>query len=578
MQRVKIKCDDAIINLPIDPDTSASDLLYAAAQSLQRPVKPETSILLESFTKLGLERPLRKYEHIRDVMNSWDRDTQNGLILVPSATDGNDSDLEANCVPRDQPPDTSVYLYYSQKPGSWDKRWATLRSDGQILVAKKADSKERDINKICHLSDFDIYSPTKGQMKKIRPPKKQCFAIKSQQRSSMFLSTANFVHFFATDDKQVADQWYKAVQEWRSWYLVNKVGALQKTVHPTSHPIQGGPRRAPSKKGSLGGRRPSIDVKNPSHERGHSSTNMVPGQSTQTAHARNLSRREKKPPPLSFPTTLEAEPARTSVDEARRSKEPTFAPTGLLGRTYSQRQQLQREREIAGKQETPFTSGPSLLHGGVPPSDGPPLQAAPHHDRSISIRSRHEAPSGLKRNSSQRHPSKPLLDFSSPQHQEVPQHARKGRGLTPAQLPSGGLIDVATSPEVAIAIPPASTWRRPETRDSSAGVPGQFRSNTMSRSQSNPFADGGSGGDEAFTGLLARAGPSQGGSGRGKGVMTGDRHASGPMLNMSEPSQYAPGSLLDRVERQSGTEHGPIIDREKRTEMQVDVGEGLRRS
>ena len=33
----------------------------------------------------------------------------------------------------------------------------------------------------------------------------------------------------------------------------------------------------------------------------------------------------------------------------------------------------------------------------------------------------------------------------------------------PEQIPAGGLVDIATSPEVAIEIPRATTWRRPGT-------------------------------------------------------------------------------------------------------------------
>ena len=80
---------------------------------------------------------------------------------------------------------------------------------------------------------------------------------------------------------------------------------------------------------------------------------------------------------------------------------------------------------------------------------------------------------------------------------------------------------------------------------------------------------------EAFTGagLLANSGFSQGGVGRGHGVMSGN-HAKGPMLDMSDGSQFAPGSLLSKVESQHGKD-GPIIDREKKIEAKVPTGEGF---
>ncbi|CRK46884.1 hypothetical protein BN1723_001159 [Verticillium longisporum] len=53
-------------------------------------------------------------------------------------------------------------------------------------------------------------------------------AIKSQQKNSVFLNTENFIHFLSTDDTTAARKLHKSVQEWRSWYLVNKKVDLAK--------------------------------------------------------------------------------------------------------------------------------------------------------------------------------------------------------------------------------------------------------------------------------------------------------------------------------------------------------------
>jgi hypothetical protein len=122
-----------------------------------------------------------------------------GLILVPSPGDGRDEDLESSSG------DTCAYLYYSQKPSKWSKRWVTLRSNGQMLLSKKIGAKDKDATNICNLSDLDIYSPTqKRQSEVLKAPKKIYFAVKSQQKSSMLLNTANFVHYFTTDDVKPA--------------------------------------------------------------------------------------------------------------------------------------------------------------------------------------------------------------------------------------------------------------------------------------------------------------------------------------------------------------------------------------
>lgn len=181
---------------------------------------PSSSVLLESFSKIGVQRPLRSYEHVQDVMNSWEDDRQNSLIIVPSASNSDAAGLTLNNVPYEQPDELSTILHYSNKIGKWDKRWITLRTDGQVTMAKKDNL--RDATDVCHMSDFDVYTPDlRIGLRRIRAPKKICFAIKSQQKASVFEPQDSYVHFFSTSDKQFAAKFYKTVQSWRSFYLVH---------------------------------------------------------------------------------------------------------------------------------------------------------------------------------------------------------------------------------------------------------------------------------------------------------------------------------------------------------------------
>ena len=220
-RRVGVRFKEALITLPVTPSTTAKDILNSTSLCMSEPFDPRTSVLLESFSQIGLERPLRRYERIRDVMNSWDNDSQNHLFVM-SGSDCAAPGLQVADAPNYQPSEITVHIYHSQKPGKWEKRWLKLREDGQITTSKSENG--GDSTNICHVSDFDLYTPTAKQMKKLKPPKKLCYAFKSQEKSAMFLDTANFVHFFCTKDKLVADRWYHAVHSWRSWYLVNMLG------------------------------------------------------------------------------------------------------------------------------------------------------------------------------------------------------------------------------------------------------------------------------------------------------------------------------------------------------------------
>lgn len=342
-------------------------------------------------------------------------------------------------------------------------------------MSKKTGAKQtdKDVISLCHLSDFDIYTPTPQQLRKVlRPPKKHCYAIKSQQKTTMFLSTENFVHFFNTDDETLSNKWYNSVQRWRSWYLVNRMGEGKKTAQKSTTELRGKlPSRPGTKAGpthkvkvsvdedpyTIGSFKPlmnldrftpaTTDTQDPDHD---SEEENRPRQIP--FHLRNRislsplpSRRESKrhPPPVSYRLPPEA----AAADEE-------FASSGLLGRTYSQRQRAHKEREAALKQNPgPFMDGPSLLNGPERPETSGGLQ------RSAST-SRREKP-------------KPLLDFT-PQFKEAPQWDRTGKGHgvpAPTGVP---LVEVATTPETGLADIPKGTVFRREGRPATSAGEGAF--------------------------------------------------------------------------------------------------------
>ncbi|KAL4773446.1 hypothetical protein BDW60DRAFT_221848 [Aspergillus nidulans var. acristatus] len=570
-RRVLVQYKKDTLKLSVSPSTSAYDILVSASGKISE-IDPPRFILMESFTAQGLERPLRQYECIRDVMNSWAHDAENTLIIVPAPSVYALDFLAAQNVPKDPPMDATFHIYYSQKPRKWDKRYVTIRSDGQVVSSKKEMSKEQ-IN-VCHLSDFDIYSPTSSFLaQKVKPPKKICYAVKSQQKASMFLTTENFIHFFSTNDKTVADGWYKAVQNWRSWYLVNKLGAGR--IENNDELAQTEPAQFRSIQPLLA----SIDT-------AEEETSTERPRARQTSLRRGPSR-EHGPPPSSFPKSLTntTEPE-TSTTHTQSSVESPFSASGLLGRTYTLRQKAMKEREDREKREAEVLFQHGLIGSSTATATSVPRQRSHPGSRTNSItssqvQSQHtESESLLKRSHSVKQGGqqpKPLVDLT-PVYQEPPQHARKGRGV--AVDTGSPLIDAATGPsnELAggIVIPPAKTWRRPTLTGHGPGVPSppqEPQSNTeaqvRTRNRSNTARshrhghynaatttpvtptsppDLGSSQDQesafAPNSLLARTGIASTGVPVGHGVATGDRNATKPMLDVTPQSPFAEGSLL----------------------------------
>ena len=452
-RKVLVKCNHSKINLLVTPFTTASEILHAAADVLAESIDTNATILVEFYKVLGLERPVRRYEHIRDVLNSWDQDDQNSLLIVPSSSIDNTDGLALRGAPAQQPSEVSFSLYHSQKPGRWDKRWITLRADGQVLSSKEKNNLES--KNICHLSDFDIYIPTSRQMRQVMPPKRHCFAVKSQQKSTMFLSTANFVHFFATKNKALAEAWHKAVQEWRSWHLVHIMGNGQRTqvVHHTVAPgnsgtADSGPFEKRHKRASTASSiQPADTSKKLADLNGSGKSFDLPSRPSNTAPQISLEPMQairpmlhRGGPPVSFPKNFKEGPITSSPRTQTQGptvgcpQPPTeFAegisnPPNLLSRTFSQRQralQSQASNASPPRQSSALARSPSKREKAVPLFT-------------------------------------PLVDLT-PKYQELPQYIKKGRGVVVSQIPVGGLVEMATSPDVAVPVPPATTWRRPGT-------------------------------------------------------------------------------------------------------------------
>ncbi|KAE8375396.1 hypothetical protein BDV26DRAFT_14749 [Aspergillus bertholletiae] len=557
-RRVVVQYRKMSLNLRVTPSTTAQDLLCSAADCLAGQIDPPKFILMESFRELGLERPLRTYECVRDAMNSWAHDQENSLIIVPAASLDALSLLDSQHAPSEPPSDVTLHMYYSQRPRKWDKRYITLRADGQVTWSKKEQGQDQ-VN-ICHLSDFDIYSPTSSYLSNnVKPPKKICQAIKSQQKSSLFLTTENFVHFFSTNDKAVADAWYRAVQSWRSWYLVTKLGAGSPVDKADPLPDAGDSLASPKRPF-----KPLLNLDSPVNSGAENSDSPIDrpkASKTKELFSRKKTTREHAPPPSSFPKVLSDE---SDLSAAQSSDESPFASGGLLGRTYTQRQRAMKEREEKEKKaaEEPITNG---LVAAVDTrrqfaGHSNRTQSGPNSRSNTMTSTQRPDPSGMVKRS-QSVKTKPLVDLT-PVYQEPPQHSRKGRGVAvEAGVP---LVEAATGPEVpgGIAIPPATTWRRAELPSPSADARTRKRSNTnrsAGSQQRHQYAravhttptspvDASQPREEPFipNSLLARSAQvvAVPGQPKGHGVVTGDRNASKPMLDLSPENPFAEGSLL----------------------------------
>lgn len=354
---------------------------------------PSECIVRESYGPLGLERRIRKYEHIRDVMNSWERDTHNHLIVTASSDPNQDHDLDIDSVLESEgaPSGIQLYIYHSNRPGKWNKRWITLADNGQIFSARKPDASpsDKDTISLCHLSDYDIYNPTESQMRRqLKPPKRNCFAVKSQHKPAMFVDTENYVQYFSMEDSRIATQFAQKVQSWRSWYLVDRIPAKRRISIPKTDD-------KPPQLPTLAGHVPKKSAVSVVAESGHRlkiSVDESPyniGEFEPLIDMRRFDKRislfgqdflpaEPDPStmPKHVPNHLKKEPKDDKpdgplIDKIKSTGDDAFTGNGLLGSDYAARK-ASIDREAANPRvfskdagdfgKNAFMDGPSLLN------------------------------------------------------------------------------------------------------------------------------------------------------------------------------------------------------------------------
>ncbi|KAJ4314059.1 hypothetical protein N0V84_009104 [Fusarium piperis] len=527
-RRVCVRCLSSVINLPVTPDTSPVDILYSTANLTTHDVNPKESVIIECYVELGLERRLRRYERIRDVMNSWDRDQQNSLLVVTNDISGSsDGDLDINSVPRTPTPPTgfTLQMYHSSRPGKWNKRWITLLESGQMYSSKKPDSKpsDKDSTVLCHMSDFDIYTPRESEVRRhLKAPRRFCYAVKSQQKTFVFPNGENFVHFFCAEDGKLAKRFHELVQGWRSWYLVNKkvdfktdkapqislrsdpTTSPTSTMKSTSTVTKGGHRLKVSVDETpytIGAFQPLLDMDRfdkPLEEFGKDFIDVKP--KDQEKHAAKHEHKHESKPELERRVTQKRN-VLTKTKSLHRSRTAPqlpqgeeFSPAGLLGQVYEEKRKIAERTPAnnppATNTNSAFTAGPSLLNGGVTSATVPQEtktetkskeQLMRYRSRSVRNPSTRPTTADAKREKIPPPPmGQPLLNyadtFPEPPGWRERERESKGHGV---KAPTGGpLISLATGGQ-----PAMMTYNNSR---SGSGLINQPRMPTSSSSSSMP--------------------------------------------------------------------------------------------
>ncbi|CCO29135.1 hypothetical protein BN14_03139 [Rhizoctonia solani AG-1 IB] len=172
------------------PDTTAGDVLEMAKQRGELDIDETGSWQLwEQSNECGMERPVRDFELITDVLKAWNPEKRVNMLIIRFSSFC--SLLKPENIPSSSPLMAGWVMWIS-RPGKWSKRWLELREHG-LFACKNEKGKDR--KHLCNLSHFDGYIVTHVP----RAPKPYVFAVKSIDISGVFEKEEDSSHIFSCD-------------------------------------------------------------------------------------------------------------------------------------------------------------------------------------------------------------------------------------------------------------------------------------------------------------------------------------------------------------------------------------------
>ncbi|CCX12871.1 Similar to Amyloid beta A4 precursor protein-binding family B member 1-interacting protein; acc. no. Q7Z5R6 [Pyronema omphalodes CBS 100304] len=564
-RREKIARDDAVFDLTVTirhdkhGPTAVPILQNCDVATMLEKLRPgHERCILECWPSLGVQRQVRYFEVLTDVMNSWDQGGQSFFKLGKNIW--NQNNLQLSHFPASEPmiAETNFY-YYVTADKKWSKRSLSV-SNGSLHIIKRDSSYGTKEHQTINLDNFDIYFfCDNSALSKLRAPTNFTFALKSQHKQSLFGKNSVYVHYFSIDNEMLFTNWYTTIAHHKARLIAEKNQLATWTRAPVDIPSSADPTSPTSPQ--RGRRHPHL---------------AAPPQSNpaEVGRSKSLHRNKSAKPGVNSGRSTSAHPP--AVGLIGNLHQDPFTTAGLLGQGYDAKkaQAMKHFKEDRNK-DGMLQSKQTAMRNHAP--------TAPHLDVSpISIFDQHRtgtmtstaAEGGIVRRATTS--SRPttakdngtggtLLSFSAAEiNTRLPHHAPRSRSNTMTKRPDGPLLGGGYTAQPgedgipALPIAPGSLaasagglGRRPTTKGRGVGHQGH----------QGPLIDTTE--DTGFTGvgLLAGTFSTHGVSTQGHGVRTGrDVKQGETLLNMGPQSMFQPGSLLARREMETGIQ-GPRIDR-----------------
>ncbi|CAG8627840.1 1932_t:CDS:2, partial [Dentiscutata heterogama] len=160
--------------------------------------------LFEIANDFHIERPLRDWECLSKVMGTWESEKTN-LFTLKKYSHRSSLTLQASAFDNAVPP-MFGWLHLEIKKNKWKKRYCQVK-DGALYHSK--DTKGTNEVLLCSMISFDVYTCT--QLRR-RQPTKFGFALKSQDKISLFENPDDYIHFLCADNSEKNNDWVLSIR------------------------------------------------------------------------------------------------------------------------------------------------------------------------------------------------------------------------------------------------------------------------------------------------------------------------------------------------------------------------------
>ncbi|CAG8606114.1 24508_t:CDS:10 [Dentiscutata erythropus] len=144
------------------------------------------------------------WECLSKAMGTWESEKTN-LFTLKKYSHRNSLTLQASAFDNAVPP-MFGWLHVEIKKNKWKKRYCQVK-DGALYHSK--DSKGTNEVLLCSMNSFDVYTCT--QLRR-RQPTKFGFALKSQEKISLFENPDDYIHFLCADNSEKNNDWVLSIR------------------------------------------------------------------------------------------------------------------------------------------------------------------------------------------------------------------------------------------------------------------------------------------------------------------------------------------------------------------------------